>query len=398
MKRNKLLSKSTKDKTIIKLDRVRKKLTTKKLFRLFKIPLALLVLISAIFLSARLLGKTATSNVTDALRAIPSLFTHSGSFPYEIDSLSFRRVDLIGNDLLLLSTDNARVISSLAKERETALLDSADSKAVTQNGRALIFSNTSGRLALYGKTERLHSYEVDSTISTAALANNGYIAIAYPKDNVQSYIEIIDNNLKTIFKWKCTKEFVTSLALSGNGKYVAFSAIGSKNAEIYSRLELFSYRKDAPSVDLPFYGTTILKVVFTSSDKIIAIGDNQTVVIDKRGSILDKQTYPEASLVAFDSDDSGNTVVCYKEFGGSRCRILRYSSSGKLTSSISVDFVPDSVSIKSSRFAVSSGSEIRTYSTKGAELKKIDAKNPVRCILVSSNNIYTVEGSSICKY
>lgn len=398
MKKNKLLSKSTKDKTIIKLDKVRKKLTTKKLFRMMKIPLAVLVLIAAIFLSARLLGKVATSNVTDALRAIPSLFSHSGSFPYEIDSLNFRKVELIGNDLLLLSTDNAKVISSLVKERETALLDSADSKVITKNGRALIFSNTSGKLSLYSKTEKLHSYEVDSTVSTAALASNGYFAISYPKDNVQSYIEIIDNNLKTSFKWKCSKEFVTSMALSSNGKYVAFSAIGSKNAEIYSKLGLFSYKKDSPSVDLSFYGTTILNVVFTSSDKIIAIGDNQTVVVDKRGTILDKQVYPESSLVAFDSDDSGNTIICYKEFGGSRCRILRYSSIGKLTGNISVDFVPDAVSIKSSRFAVSSGSEIRTYSTKGAELKKLDAENPVRKLLISSNNIYTVEGSSICKY
>lgn len=398
MKNNKFLSKLKKDKTIINLSKVRKQLTTKKVFRLLKIPVVILVLFMAIFLSARLLGNVATSNITDAIRAIPSLFSRSGSFPYDSDSLTFRKADLIGNDIIILTTDNAKVISSAVKEREICQLDSADSKVITENGRALIFSNSSGKVTLHSKTEKLGSIEIDSTVNTAALADNGYFAVTYPSEKSQSIIEVRNSRFKKVFQWNCSKEFISAIGLSDNGKNVALAAINSQNAEIYSRLVVFSIRKEAPLVDLRFDGTTLLKVIFTSSDKIIAIGDNKTVVIDKRGKIISEEKYSESSLVATDSDDSGNTILCYREFGGSKFRLIRYLSSGKATCNQTIDYVPDSLSIRSSRFAVSSGNDIRIYSTKGAELKTITAENPVKSLLLSSNNVYTVESNSICKY
>lgn len=397
MKKNKL-AKKKKDRSIISLDKVRKQLATKKVFRLLKIPAVILVLLAAIFLSARLLGNVATSNATDALRAIPSLFAHSGSFPYHTDSLSFRKADLIGNDMIIVSADNAAVISSSAREREIFQLDSADSKVITENGRALIFSNTSGKVTLFGKTEKLGSISVDSPVNIAALADNGYFAVSYPSEKVQSVVEIRNSRFKKMFQWNCSKEFVSAIGLSDNGRNVALAAIGAENAEPYSRLLVFSTGNEEPSVDLRFNGTALLKAVYTSSNRIIAIGDNKTVVIDKKGKIISEETYPESSLVAADTDDNGNTVICFREFGGAKFRLIRYSSGGKATCSITVDYTPDAISIHGSRFAVSSGNEIRTYSTRGEELKTITADNRIKELLISANNIYTVEGSSICKY
>lgn len=396
--KEKKVKKAKKDKSVIDLNKVRKKLATKKVFRLLKIPVVILVFIMAIFLSARLLGNVATSNATDAIRAIPSLFSRSGSFPYDADSLNFRKADLIGNDLVIITTDSAKVISSAVKEREICQLDSADSKVITENGRALIFSNSSGKVSLHSKTEKLGSIDVGATVNTVALADNGYFAVTYPSDKAQSVIEVRNSRFKKVFQWNCSKEFISAIGLSDNGRSVALAAISSQNAEIYSRLLVFSTKSTSPSVDLRFDGTTLLKVVFTSTDKIIAIGDNKTVIIDKKGNVISEENYSESSLVASDSDDNGNTVLCYREFGGSKFRLIRYSAYGKATCNTTVDYSPDAISIRGSRFAVSSGSEIRTYSTKGEELKTISAENHIKSLLLSPNNIYTVEGNSICKY
>ncbi|GEM_PF-930389 len=392
------VKKKKKDKSVINLGKVRKQLATKKIFRFLKIPIVIIAVFTAIFLSARALGNVATSNTTDVLRAIPSLFSHSGSFPYDADSLNFRKADLIGNDIIIVTSDNAKVISSSVKERENCQLDSADSKVITENGRALIFSTSSGKVSLHSKTEKLGSIEVDSTVNTTALADNGYFAITYPSENTQSVVEVRNTRFKKVFQWNCSREFVSAIGLSDNGRSVALAAISSQNAEIYSRLIVFSINSTEPSVDLRFDGTALLKVVFTSSGKIIAIGDNKTIVIDKKGTVISEESYSESSLVATDSDDSGNTVLCYREFGGSQFRLIRYSSYGKATCNITVDYPPNAISIRGNRFAVSSGSEIRIYSTKGEELKTINADNHVKYLLLSSNNIYTVEGSSICKY
>ena len=62
------------DKKIIDLNKIRNKKLAKKILNLLKIPLVILAVVSAIFLSARMLGNVAVSNVTDSLRLTGELF------------------------------------------------------------------------------------------------------------------------------------------------------------------------------------------------------------------------------------------------------------------------------------------------------------------------------------
>jgi hypothetical protein len=90
--------------------------------------------------------------------------------------------------------------------------------------------------------------------------------------------------------------------------------------------------------------------------------------------------------------------VCYKEFGGSKTGIARFSSGGKKTCSIVVDGMPDCIAAHSGRIAVASGNNITVYSSNGKESKTIETESPVAGIFISSGTIYTVEGGSIYKY
>lgn len=386
------------NKKIINFNKKRSKLTAKKLLKTLRIPLAVIIAAAALFLSVRLLGNVAVSNSTDALRAIPSMFSSNGSYPYTSDSLNINKAELIGNDVLILNSDNAEVISSAPKVRLSYQLESADIKADTSNGRALLFSNTSNSVTLLSKTEKLGGITVPSTVNTASLARNGAFAVTYSHGQAQSVVEVYNNRFKKIFQWNCSNEFVSSIGLSSNGKTAAIAAIGSKNAEIYSRIVVFGVKNTEPTADLKLDGTLILKVIYTSGGKIIAIGDNKTVIYDKKGSLISEKTYPEASLAAVDSDDRGNTVLCCREFGGTKYETVRFSSSGKTMCDFTVDFEPEALSVREGRFAVSSGNKITVYSVKGEEVKTVEANGKIKQLLFSSNNIYTVEGSSICKY
>ena len=56
------------DKKIIKFSRKRNKKLAKKIYRIVRIPLAVLAVVFAVFLSARMLGEMAVSNISDAFR------------------------------------------------------------------------------------------------------------------------------------------------------------------------------------------------------------------------------------------------------------------------------------------------------------------------------------------
>ena len=386
------------EKKIINLNRKRAAIIAKKVLRYARIPLVVLVVAAALFLSARLMGNVAVSNITDSIRQVRTIFTKSEGYPYALETLNFKNAVPMGGGPLIIYSDSTLVMNAASDEVFSMQLGYADSKAVTRNGRALIYSPSSNEVILQSKTEKLGSITEQTPVTVAALAENGSFATSHASDGIQSVLTVYNNRFKKIFQWNCTHEFITDISLSSNGKKIAVAASGVENAEIYTRIIIFDINEAEPIADIKYSGTMFLRVVYTSSNKIIAVGDNKTVVHNKKGEAVDELVYSEDSLIAVCADDSGNTTVCYEEFGGSKTGIVRFSDSGKKTCSILIDSTPDCVAAHAGRIAVASGNTITVYSSNGKEAKIIETENPVTRVFICSGTVYTVEGGSVHKY
>lgn len=387
-----------KNKKIIKLSNKRNKKLAKKIIKMLRVPIVIIAVLSAIFLSARLLGNVAVSNITDSVREIKTVFSKGGGYPYTLDAFGFRQADAIGSKPIVIYEDKTEILGSSASKTFSMQLGSADSKIVSQNGRGLLYSNTSNEVVLQSRTEKLGSIEEIGSIVTAELANNGYIATSFSSDEYESVLSVYNRYFEKVFQWNCSQEKISSIGLSGNGRKVAVAAIGAENAEIYTRILLFNIGSSEPVADLMYRGTMFLKVVYTDSNKIIAVGDNKTVVLDKKGDTVDELVYPEDTVIAVSADESGNTVICYKEFGGAKTAVVRFSKAGKKTYSITLDGVPDCISAKGGKTAVANGNKITVYASDGDEGKTIETEHPVTDIFFCSGDIYTVESGKLCKH
>lgn len=385
------------DKKIISLQKKRNILTAKKIFKIMRIPVVILVVAAALFLSARLMGNVAVSNITDGIRQVKTVFSKGGGYPYSLDTFSFQKADAIGSGALVVYNDSTVVLNASADELFT-MQTKPDSRVITQNGRALIYGTSSNEVVIQSKTEKLGSITEDSAVVAAALADNGSIATSHSSEKHQSILRVYNSRFKNVFQWNCSQERIADIALSSNGRNLAVAAVGAENAEIYTRIIVFNIGDAEPKADIKFSGTMFFDVVYTASGKIIAAGDNRTVVLNKNGETIDETVYSDDSIIAVCSDDSGNTVVCYEEFGGSKTGIVRYSRSGKKTCSIVVDGIPDSVAADGGRIAVASGNEIIVYSQNGKEVKQIETENSVSQVIVSSGTVYAVVGGAIHKY
>lgn len=386
------------EKKIINIKKKRNAVTAKKIFKIFRIPLVVLVVFAALFLSARLMGNVAVSNITDSIRQVKTIFANSEGYPYPLETLNFRNAVPIGGGPLIVYDDSTLVMNAAADEIYAMQLGYADSKAITRNGRALICSPSSNEVILQSKTEKLGSITEQNPVTVAVLAENGGFATSHAADENQSILTVYNNRFKKIFQWNCSQEFITDISLSSNGKRIAVAAAGVENAEIYTRILIFNVNSSEPVADIRYSGTMFLRVVYTASNRIIAIGDNKTVVHNKKGEVIDELVYSEDSLIAVCADDSGNTTVCYEEFGGSKTGIVRYSASGKKTCSIVMDGLPDCVAAHAGRIAVASGNRITVYSSNGNESKVIETESPVTDVFICSGTVYTVEGGAIHKY
>ncbi len=386
------------EKKIIDLSKQRNKKIIKKIFRIIRIPLVILVVCCALFLSARLLGNVAMSNVTDTVREVKTWFSKGSGYPHSLDSFEFRKVTDIGGKPLVIYGESAQVLSSSAGEMFSLKLDSADSRVISKNGRALIYSSTSNKVILQSRTEELGKVEEEYTVVAVGLSKNGCIATSRSSDESQSVLTVYNRYFEKVFQWNCSQERISDIGLSKNGKNVVVTAVGTENAEIYTRIIIFNINSSEPKADLRYRGTLFLKAIYTDSNKIIAVGDNKTVVLDKNGDTIEELVYSEDSISAVSVDDTGNTVICYEEFGGSKTAVVRYAKNGRQTANFTVDGVPDCVALSGGKIAISSGADITVYTTSGKESKKIEAEHTVTELFWSSGTLYTVENSSIYKY
>ena len=383
---------------IINLKKKKNEINIKKLLRFMKIPAVVLVVLVALFLSIRLMGNVAVSNITDGLRQVKTVFSRSPGYPYSLENKELSRLESINGDVLFISEKNLVVLDSRARTRLDTQLDSADSKVLTGNGRALVFSNTSPNVHLLSRTEVLGTVTADSPVITAALANNGSFAIATPSEKAQSVLNVYDNRFNLDFSWNCSDERISAIGLSSNGKKVAASAIGSKNAELYSRFLIFDTGKTEPVADVTYSGTFIYKIIYTSGNRIIAVGDNKTLVYNSKGEKLEELVYAAENVSAISSDEDGNTVICLGEFGGAKTRVVVYKSNGKKSAEIVLNGENKGLDVSDNRIALVFGGEIIKYSYSGKELERIQANGSPVHVAVTSGAVYTVESGTICKY
>ncbi len=386
------------DKKIVDLNKFRNKKTIKKILVFMRIPIVILVVAAALFLSARLLGNVAVSNVTDTLRQTVELFRKGEGYPYSTDVSKFRKATAVGSSPMIIYEDSSVVLSSSANEIFSTPLDYADSKVITKNGRALIYSNSSNDVILQSKTEKLGELTQEGAVVAAALSKNGYFATSHSTEENQSVLCVYNNRFEKIFQWNCSQERIADISLSSNGKKIAVAAVGTENAEIYTRLLVFDIKSSEPLVDSKYGGTLFLRVVYTASNRIIAAGDNKTIVITSKGEAVDELVYSEDSIFAVCADDSGNTAVFYKEFGGAKTGMVRFSSSGKKTCLTALDGIPDCVTAYGGKIAVVNGKEITVYSSSGKVTRTVETEKSVSEIFCCSGEIYTVESGVLHKY
>ena len=376
----------------------RSKALKKKILRKLRIPGAIMVIVLILTVIYMLMGEIGHSNIADSFRAIPKTVGESRGFPYNEDELSLDRVMLIGDKPLIVSDTGVEVISNNADKLFDCHLDWGDTRVNSFNGRALVYSNTSAKVYLISRTSELAVYDEESPIVTGAVGRNGSVALSYSTDGSQSVVKVYKPSKKLYWQWQCDREYVSSLSLSPSGGKILISAIGVDNAEIYSRIILFDTRKTASQFDTKIEGTTILKVIYASSGKMIAVGDNKTGVLNHKGEIKSQFKYADDALYTVDSDNDGNVLLCYKEFGGSKIKAVRIPAGMGKIREFEIGYMPESADIRGGKIAFASGNTVEIFNTGGKILKTYDCGQDVKTVLLSNSGLFTLENGSVCKY
>lgn len=376
--------------------RERKREKDRKTRRIVWIVLAVLVVIIIVMKLCEIDYNQMKSVLSGGTQAVSDKL--DGDFPYTLDSSDKVSVQKQGSRLAVLTSSSVSVLDpGDANVEFTAVHGYANPIMKVSDSYLVTFDQGGKKLRLDYSGENLYEINSKTSVLCADVADNGNVAYATTSEEKRSDVYILSKTQDEKLKYSVSYGFVTNIAVSDNGKKVAFLAMNSQDAKLMSKLYLMNAGDSEPYAEFDVSGSTILDIEF-DSNKLFVIGNDFLSVVsgDDMKSVIKQGSM---NIVCFDYMSGGELVLAYNTYNNSTSNsIVRVSSSGSVKSTISVDGTIKDISCSSSEVSVLFSDSIVTYKLSSAEqVSKIECTDLVRSITRMSSSLFVQSQSLLDK-
>ena len=368
--------------------------------RILRITAVVLLVVMLLIIALSSFRGTTLSSARDSWNNFTSSVGRGQGFPYQLNSSSVEKVDVLNGDVYILYEDRTVTLDGSAKEIRSFDHSYATPAVSISPDRALVYDRGGNRFRVENRTESLYTGKTDEgeDLITASIGRKGNIALGTLSNSATSRLTVWNSTYKEKeFVWNCADYTITSTALSDNGKYVAVSVLGAEDGETYSKIYVFDFGYKDPVSETEYPGTAILAVRFTENNTVVGVGDNKMTVLKdlkKESSV----SYGTSTLSAFTFSPNGRTVLALAQYGSSNQQLLQcYNSSGKLSFEELYDVHIKSVYASDSRISVLTPEYADVYGMHGRRHRAREVGSNAILAFTNGRTSYTYEMGTIQK-
>lgn len=278
--------------------------TAKKIKRVITL-LVVGLLVSAIII----LHFSAPTGIVEYLQNSYAALGSGPGFPIAPSGGKLENIYSSGNSLLILSDTLVEAYNENGREIYSRQHGFGNPVLVPQKTRTLVYDRGGTGVKLYNMHTVLFDKKLENSILAAAIARNGTCAFATRSRGYAAQVEVVNRNFSSIFKWYSPEELINAVALSGDGKYLAVSAVNASAGEYLSHLYIFNIRnpKPQPDVALAFENTLILSLEVTAG-RLSAVSENSITSVEWSGG--GRVDHPlDGTLQLFKTGEQGKSVL-----------------------------------------------------------------------------------------
>ena len=334
--------------------------------------LAVVVVLSLLFVAARSLGNVTFSKAADYIAQSISNLKPGDGYPVELGTGTVEDMKSLGDCIALLRDDSVLLLNSTAKE--IANYQHSYSKPVMSvcSGRMLVTDRTTGRFFVADSSDILYESDLQTEVYCAAMGNKGNFAFSCSSDDAASILKVYNSKYEVEFTFKCSKEYIIGISISPNGKYIAAIGIGSEKAAIYSKLYIIDIANQEVLNEFGFNGETLSCVFYSGNKSVIAVSESAYYVVTDN-SDLNEHGFDSNTISAFVPNENGNFALVLSKYG-----------------SIDSDLVAVFDSKGEQRFCIELKSNVECIGYDGKNISFADTNN----ILYSYNSSGTLVGKT----
>lgn len=328
----------------------------------------------------------------DAVSGRFSAFIHhdSENFPISVNSDSTVNTVILGDSILILTTENFSVYTERGTLRYTQP-HSFSSPAVSVNGgKAVIFDRGYKNYMLVNEKKVVHTGEAPGGIICAEYGESGNYALGTFGEDSTSKLTVYSATNKVKFQWKCAYEHIVSVALAPNGKFAGAAVVGAKDGEIFTSVKYFGFDYQEPVNTQIIYGTAAYDLKFTAVNTLTLFSDTGVFKITKKGENYESvKEYYSSEFNSFDCSDRGNYIVALAKYGSENdYSVSVFSSAGKEKRTISLNCALKSVTMSDKYIFALAENAIMVYNLNGRKISQIDIKGEADSILTVDRYIF----------
>lgn len=117
-------------------------------------------------------------------------------------------------------------------------------------------------------------------ITTGTISSSGKFALALQPADYASQLCVYNKDGSLQYSYNFAETYISAVALNSDGTRGAVSSVTSRSGKIVSRITVLDFSSETPVAEYESEGNMILGLLWTNSDRIIAVGDVQTLVSD----------------------------------------------------------------------------------------------------------------------
>lgn len=326
------------------------------------------------------------------VRAKTSVAGDSERFPIAINSESTLNSDIIGESIILLTTENVAVYSPKGKLVYNQPHVFAKPGISVNGDKAIVFDRGGKGFMLLTDKKVVYEGTADNTIISAEYGKNGSYALGTRAKSATSALTVYNKNNKVLFQWNCAYDHIAAITLSDNGKYAGAAVMGAENGEIYTTVQYFGFDYNEPLNTQKIVGASPFALSFTGYNTLTLLTDKGVYTINKKDKEYNETlTYYSTEFNSCDVTESGKYIISLAKYGSENVfEILLFKPNSKLKTTISADYEIKRVYLSDNYVFALANNRVVVYNTNGKKVSEIDFKGDASSLLPTDDYVFIV--------
>lgn len=225
-------------------------------------------------------------------------------------------------NMYVVSDTALTVMNGSAKELFSAR-HSYNNPAVSEAGGRYLLYNMGGTGYQVETSAGMQlSGVADCDITTGTICNSGKFALAVQPADYAAELRVYLKDGSQQYQYRFADTYISAVALNPDGTKGAVASVVSRSGAIVSRITVFDFSKEEPVAQYESEGNLIVQLLWSDSNRIIAVGDAQTLVSDTKFN-FEAYDYGGREVTAVCMTDSRAIVsVSNYTYGGSSTLLI----------------------------------------------------------------------------